>query len=370
MLVHSADPNVSTTRIPAAIALCAIALSASVLAAQATDTTTSIRLNGFVDTYYAYDFSRPADGERRFTTQPVRHDEANVNLAWLGVTVTRTKVRARIALQAGTSVQSNYAAEPRRGATSGPEVGRFIQEGVVGVKLADRLWIDGGIYYSYLGLESWSSADNPIYTRSLVADFTPYYLSGVKLTWSPSPKVTAQLHVTNGWQNISENNRSKAVGARLDVAVSPSLTVSYANFIGNERPTGFGSVQRVFQQVMAKGTLPTGTQWQGQVDAGAQGAARWYGLVALARQPITDRVALTGRVERYADPDQAIISTGTDGFVANGASGGIDVNIDAGVYWRSELRGIRSTAALFPSGAAGTPKRTIGVLVTSLSFGF
>lgn len=356
----------SKLRISAALAVCA-----STLGAQAPDTTTKIRLNGFVDTYYAYDFTRPADGERRFTTQPVRHDEANVNLAWLGVTVERQKVRARLALQAGTSVQSNYAGEPRNGSTSGPDLARLLQEAVVGVKLADNLWVDGGIYYSYIGLESWSSSDNMAYTRSLVADYTPYYLSGVKLTWTVTPKLTAQFHATNGWQNISENNRSKAIGSRFDYAVSPSLTLSYANFVGNERPASSRSLLRVFNQVMAKGALPGGTQLQGQVDVGQQDGSDWYGLVAIARQPITPRVALVGRVERYSDPDQVIIGTGAaNGFVGNGASAGLDVTLDTGVRWRSELRGIRTSAALFPEGAAGRPTRTNGVLVTSLSFAF
>ena len=62
-----------------------LAIGISTLGAQSTDTTTKLRLTAFVDTYYAYDVNRPADGERRFTTQPVRHDELNVNLAWLGV---------------------------------------------------------------------------------------------------------------------------------------------------------------------------------------------------------------------------------------------------------------------------------------------
>jgi Putative beta-barrel porin-2, OmpL-like. bbp2 len=349
----------------------AFILSAVSLAAQAPDTTTKVRLNGFVDAYYAYDFTRPADGERRFTTQPVRHDEANVNLAWLGVTVERQKVRARVALQAGTSVQSNYAGEPRNGSTSGPDVARFIQEAVVGVKLSDNVWVDGGIYYSYIGLESWSSSDNMVYTRSLVADYTPYYLSGVKLNWAVTQKLTAQFHVTNGWQNISENNRSKAFGSRLDYTVSPALTLSFANFFGNERPSGSPNVLRVFNQVMAKGTLPGGTQWQSQVDVGQQGDSDWYGLVAIARQPITPRVAVIARVERYADPDQVIVGTNaTTGFVGNGASAVLDVTLDTGVRWRSELRGIRTTDALFPEGAAALPMRTNAVLVTSLSFAF
>ncbi len=287
------------------------------------------------------------------------------------MTVERQKVRARLAVQAGTSVQSNYAGEPRNGATSGPDLARLIQEAVVGVRLGERVWVDGGIYYSYIGLEGWSSSDNLTYTRSLVADFTPYYLSGVKLTWAVTPKLTAQIHGMNGWQNISENNRSKAIGSRFDYAVTPAITLSYANFFGNERPTGDRNVLRVFNQAMVKGALSGGLQWQGQVDVGRQDGSEWYGLVAAARQPITARVALTGRVERYSDPDQVILGTGTsDGFVGNGASAGLDVTIDSGVRWRSEVRGVRTTAPLYLEGDAQTPRRTNVMLVTSLGFAF
>ena len=355
-----------TTMLHVALVLCS-----ATLGAQVPDTSTRIRLSGFVDTYYAYDFNRPADADRRFTTQAARHDEANVNLAWLGVTIERRRVRARVAFQAGTSVQVNYAGEPRDGAISGPDVARFIQEAVVGVKLADNVWVDGGIYLSYIGLESWSSSDNPTYTRSLVADYTPYYLSGARLTWVATPRLTAQLHVVNGWQNISESNRNSALGARLDYAVSRSLTLAYASFIGNEQPRGTPASLRVFNQVMAKGTLPSGTQLQGQVDIGQQGGSDWYGLVMIARQPLTPRIAIVGRVERYADPDQVILRTNLlSGFVGNGASAGVDVTIDGGARWRSELRGIRTTKELFFDSGASLPTRTSAVVVTSLSFGF
>jgi hypothetical protein len=353
------------------LAIIAVAALAPVLPAQATDTTTRIALHGFVDAYYAYDFGRPADRERRFTTQPVRHNEANVNLAWLGVTAERERVRARVALQAGTSVQANYAGEPRRGTTSGADVSRFLQEGVVGVRLASTVWIDAGVYLSYIGLESWSSSDNPTYTRSLVADYSPYYLSGAKLTWQPTKRLTAQLHVMNGWQNISENNSSKAVGGRIDYAVSPMLTLSYANFVGNEQPDGSRSHVRLFNQVMAKGRLPTATDWQAQLDVASEDRSDWYGVVVIARHPLSSRVTVVGRVERFSDPDQRVLSTGlAAGFVANGASVGIDVEVDRGVKWRSEFRGTRADAALYPVASSPRQQRGNSLLVTSLSLAF
>ncbi len=359
------------TKVRVLVFSCLLLVTPAGTQAQAPDTTTRLRLNGFVDTYYAYDFTRPADGDRRFTTQPARHDEMNVNLAWLGLTVERPRSRARIALQAGTSVQANYAGEPRNGTVSGPELARIIQEGSVGARLSRTVWLDAGIYASYIGLEGWTSGDNPTYTRSLVADYSPYYLSGARVTWTASPRVTAQLHVMNGWQIISENNRGKAVGSRVDVAVSPAVTVSYANFVGTEPQVGRSGAMRLFNQLMARGQLAGGTQWQGQVDVGQQDGQHWSGLVAIVRQPLTSRIALSGRLERFNDRSQVIITTGhSDGFIGTGGSVGMDVALESGVRWRSEVRAIRTTADLFPDGITARPVDFNRLLVTSLSVAF
>ena len=63
-------------------------------------------------------------------------------------------------MQAGTSVQANYASEPTLGTVSGPDLARNIQEAYVGYRVTDKLWIDEGIYFSHIGFESWISRDN------------------------------------------------------------------------------------------------------------------------------------------------------------------------------------------------------------------
>src|SRR5262249_60491425 len=75
------------------------------------DTSRHVAWSAFVDTYYAYDFGRPATFDRVFTTQAERHDEFNVNLAYIAAALTSNRIRGRVALQAGTSVQANYAGE-------------------------------------------------------------------------------------------------------------------------------------------------------------------------------------------------------------------------------------------------------------------
>ena len=374
--------------------LAALSLAAGVPVQRATsqgtptDSTPKVTFGAFVDGYFAWDAGRPPSLDRSFaggalfTTQPARHNEFNINLAFVEVKLDAPHYRGRLALQTGTSVQSNYFGEPTTGSISGPGLGRMIQEAVVGVKVADNLWVDGGVFYSHMGMESWASRDNPTYTRSLVAEYSPYYQSGVKLTWTPTSKLTAQVDIVNGWQNISENNTGKAAGVRVDFAVTPSSTLSYYNLFSNEA----GSRLRIFNGIGAKHTSGKLTL-VGELDAGSQsrpsngsGSSSWYGWAAIARVQTSPRVAVIGRLEGYTDRDQVIIATGSrtvgtnvvgnPAFRGAGASVGVDVAPYPRVSWRTELRGWQNADAVFPDGANLVPKKQSVFAVTSLALSF
>jgi hypothetical protein len=343
---------------------------------QATDTSIAVTFGGFVDSYYAYDFNRPASFDRSFTTQPARHNEFNVNLAYVDVRLNADRLRGRIALQAGTAVQSNYAGEPRIGSVSGPDLSRFLQEAFIGYQLAPGLWVDAGIFYSNAGMESWVSRDNLTYTRSLVADYSPYYSAGVKATWQATHAVSVRLDVVNGWQNISESNAAKGVGARIDFTPSSSATMSYYNYLGSEP----GSLLRTFNGIGAQARLTKRLRLLAEIDVGTQeksdtvggGHSVWHGGTFVARFQATRRVALAVRAERYDDADQVIIPTGSlDGFRASGASLGVDVAPRGRLLWRNELRAYEGSNAVFPrrADARGISKRDAFV-VSSLALTF
>jgi hypothetical protein len=350
--------------------------STNAVAPSPADTAVTVSFGGFVDSYYAYDFGRPANFDRPFTTQAERHNEFNVNLVWVEAKVSGPRVRGRLALQAGTSVQSNYGGEPAIGTVSGPSLSRIIQEAVAGYQITPTLWVDGGIFLSHIGMENWTSRDNPTYTRSLSFDFTPAYESGVKLTWQATPKLSALITVVNGWQNISENNQDKAVGTRLDYARSSSTTFSYYNFVGNEVSS---SRLRVFNGVGFKSGLTSAFTLQGNVDYGTQqqvatGSSSWWSAGLIGKLQVTPVVGISGRAERYQDPDQVIVVTGTPGgFKATMASLGLDVSPlgNTRVLWRSELRGTWAGDPIFPnrSASTGVSKRNT-LLVTSLALTF
>jgi putative OmpL-like beta-barrel porin-2 len=362
-----------------------LALPGAVHAQGAPPDTAKITFGGFVDGYYAWDFGRPPSFDRSFaggtlfTTQPARHNEFNVNLAFIEAKLDAPRVRGRLALQAGTSVQSNYSGEPTNGSIAGPSLARHLQEAYAGVKLGNSVWLDAGVIYSHMGMEGWVSRDNPTYTRSLVAEYSPYYQSGARITWAASPTVTAQLDVVNGWQNTSENNSGKGAGVRLDLTPTSSTTLSYYNFFSDEA----GNRLRTFNGVGAKVTSGRMTLVS-EFDLGTQGkssgdgrSATWYGLTAVGRAQVTPTVSVSGRVERYDDKNQIIVSTGAradgttnDAFRVNGGSIGFDVSPQPRVLWRTELRAFANKSAIFPDGATGEPNKVSAFVVSSLAVTF
>ena len=319
-----------------------------------------------MDTYYAYDFGRPRSHDRAFTTQAARHDEFNVNLAHVEARYQAPRVRGRLALQAGTSVQFNYAGEPDTLAAQ-PNYLPLVQEATLGVNVTPSLWIDAGIFFSHIGSESWISADNPTYTRSLAAEYSPYYEAGVRATLQVAPSITAQLNVVNGWQNIAETNHDKAAGVRLDWVADPRLTFSYSNFLGREVRAADGAQGvRFFNDFIARVTPNERTLLVGTVDVGTQEGDSWYAASLVGRYQVVPAVAVNGRVERFDDEEGVV----APGLRTNGASLGVDVARGAAL-WRTELRTFfGADEAIFPSRGEDGLGRSSTALVTSLSVRF
>jgi hypothetical protein len=331
---------------------------------KAEESTSGVTWGAFLDTYYAFDFNQPAAGlNRTFTTQPARHNELNINLAYIEAKVERDRVHGRVAFQVGTSVELNYAAEVQNDGS--PSMLRHLQEAYVGYQLGEKTWIDAGIMFSHIGLESFISKDNLSYTRSLVADYSPYYQTGIRLTHDFTDRLKGQLLLLNGWQNILEKNAGKAAGSSLSYSLSPEITVVYNTFFGKE--LGFRQFHDLLIKYNPSESWSLGLQGdyghETQTVAGASGA--WYGFALVGKYQWTRPVALTSRIERYSDP-QAIM-TGVD-FRTWGASLGVDITLYQNIWWRTEVRKFSSAKPVYISDSGFKTRDTF--FVTSLSTAF
>ncbi|MDX2003294.1 MAG: porin [Chitinophagales bacterium] len=309
--------------------------------------TVKLTFNGVVDVFYGYDINQP-DGKSRpgFLYSYNRHNEFNVNFAMLRAKLEHDRVRASVALMAGTYANANLSAEP---ATL-----QHVFEANAGLRIAKGLWADAGIFASHIGFESAIGKDNWTLTRSIAADNTPYYLSGLKLTYGINDHWTVGALVCNGWQNIQETagNSNKAAGTWVTYT-NNKVTLNYSTFIGNEKPDTakqyrvFHNVYGIFK-ITPKLGLITGFDIGMQQTVAQDSWDVWFNPTLILRYAFTDKLAMAARGEFYHDKQGVIIGTGTpNGFQTFGASLNLDYSPIEYVMLRIESRVFKSKDDIF-----------------------
>ncbi|GAB4012635.1 porin [Spirosoma migulaei] len=354
--------------------------------AQITDTTktavpsSGLTVSGYIEAYYSHDFTAPKTSQERpgFLYNHKRNREVNVNLAFLKGAYASERVRANLAIQVGTYAQYNYAAEQG--------LMKNIYEANAGVKLSKTkdLWLDAGIFSSHIGFESAISKDCWTLTRSILAENSPYYLSGAKLTYNTANgKWTLLGSVLNGWQRIAKlpGYSGPAVSTQVQYRPSPKVTLNWSTFIGSDRPDSLKQ-GRFFNNFYAI-INPTGKF--GVIlgfDIGADrkpigqtgnrvgtGSYVWYSPVVIARFATSDKSYVAGRVEYYNDKNGVIISTGTaNGFQTLGYSLNYDYAILPNALFRIEGKVYNSKDAIFEK--ENGLSKTNASLTTSLAISF
>ncbi len=333
--------------------------------------TPKLTFGAFADVYYLYEFLEPADHQRPgFVYAHSRHNEFALNNAVLSAAYAADRVRGNLGLHTGTYVGRNYAAE----GLDGSEVLKLVYQANAGVRLAKGLWLDAGIMPSHIGYESALSIDNPTLTRSLMADNTPYYETGAKLTWDVSGKLTVSGLVLNGWQRIVETDQNKAIGTQVQYKPAKSVLLNSSTFLGREGTRryfhNFYGVFDFTDQVTLMAAFDIG--WQ-QV-TGSPGAYKtWYNPNLIVRFKPTNRVAVAGRVEYYHDPENLIVPAtvlGDGSAVAGFQTWALSLNVDylpvPGVALRLEGKLYTSKNDVFLRKGAATG--TTELVAASLAF--
>jgi hypothetical protein len=345
----------------------AILLITSTAFAQPPDSIT-VKWSGFVDTYFMYDFNNlPNNMASHPFTQPRRHNEFNINLAHIEVDLNSPNIRGVLALHGGTAVQGNYAAE-----ASVYQLAPLIHQAWAGYRVANNLWVDAGVYPAPYGFESWMSKDNKTYTRSIVADYSPYYQTGIRATWTPSEVFTAGINIINGWQNMAETNTDKAVGLTIGYTPSSTISFTYNNFIGNEMPAGTSAALRIYHNLCTRLSVNNDLQFDLTTDYGTQKKdnvdASWLGFALIGKYQFTPVVSATLRGEYYKDEHQIILVTGsTDGFDGLGVSANIDFQCSSQLVWRTEVRMLKNKTKIFNSEDGSTDRSSFIVSSLALS---
>lgn len=333
----------------------------------------ALKFSGYIETYYAYDFGQPESNTRPgFIYSYNRHNEVALNLGFIKAAYDNGTVRGNLALMAGSYANANLAAEE--------STLKNVYEANVGVKLSRtaNLWIDAGIFASHIGFESAIGKDCWTLTRSILADNSPYYESGAKLSYtSPSGKWFVSGLVLNGWQRIQrvEGNKTLAFGHQLTYKPNAKVTLNSSSFVGNDKPDAdkrmryFHNLYGTFQLTDKFGLTAGFDIGAEQKSKDSESYSSWYSPVLIARYAISDKFAIAARGEYYADKDGVIIATGTDnGFQTFGYSLNFDYNIYSNVVWRVEARTFNSKDDIFLNNNDPSQNNTFVATALAISF--
>ncbi len=193
-----------------------------------------IAFSGYVDIYYSYDFGKPDNHTRPgFIYNYNKSNEMNLNLGMVKVNYAKENVRGNFALMAGTYPQYNMAGEQG--------LLKNVYEANVGVRISKdkNLWVDAGVMSSHIGFESAIGKDCMTFTRSILAENSPYYDTGVKIGYtSASEKWYLAAMYLNGWQRIEkvDGNQTPAFGTQITYKAVSGVVLNWSTYVGNEQP--------------------------------------------------------------------------------------------------------------------------------------
>jgi hypothetical protein len=346
------------------------------MAANGQDTTkksNDLTITGYAELYYGYDFNKPANNNRPgFVYSHNRHNEVNLNLGFIKANYDNGAIRANLALMAGTYANANLAAEPG--------VFKNVYEANAGVKLSQKanLWIDAGIFASHIGFESAVSKDCWVLTRNIASDNTPYYESGVKITYTINDnKLTLSALYLNGWQRINrqDGNSKPAGGLQIFWKPTDKITLNYSNYLGTEGADSvrvrrfYNNFYGVFQFTKALGLTAGFDYGLQQQSKSSSNYHHVLSPVAIARYQFADKWAAAGRVEYYQDKNGVFIGTGTpNGFKTTGYSINLDYAPMTNALIRLEGKIFDSKDALFTRDGNAVNKNAIVTASFAVSF--
>jgi hypothetical protein len=362
---------------PILVMMFILILNASVqkaICGQMIDTAHTLSFSGEVDTYFLYDFNKQPNNELPgYFYNYRRTNEFSVNIAMIRAQYSAPRYRCNFALMAGLYPQYNLSGEQ--------ELMRSIYEASVGFALDEEktLWIDGGIMPSYIGFESALVQDNWTLTRDLPSEATPFYFSGIRLTYQPDEHFSMLAMLNNGWQRIRRVGGSSHLSFGTEIMYKPStsLLFNWSTFIGSDDPDSIGRT-RIFNDFYATWSVSKKVQMTIGFDIGYQSPRAesnrssddiWYSPVLLLRFKPTEQWAMVFRTEYFYDPYSVIVATETpNGFQVGGSSVTLEFIPIPNTSLRLESRWFESVDKIFTN--KGLPSTVMSFLAFGMSVKF
>jgi hypothetical protein len=259
-----------------------------------------IQVGGYFEGYYEYGANQPAAGNR-FRGYDSAENQLTLDLAEISFSGAVEDFSFIADLDFGSFAETNDTNESSR----------HLGQGVLSWKPKDsRFSFDFGKMYTHLGFETAKARENWQFSRSnLYLYGIPFWHTGVAAhaDWIAS-QFSTSLYLYNGWNSLTDTNRSKTAGAQVKWTVGGAALVY--NVVGGPEKANDEADWRIVHDVNATYSISKGFDVALDGIAGSERnsagdgtrPARWSAGTAAVRVGLgTDFIS--PRFEIYRDTD-------------------------------------------------------------------
>ncbi len=315
-----------------------------------------LQIGGYVSTYFsANDDDNLPNGFVQFPTLEPRKDQFSLNMALISMSYKSQNVRGSIILHYGDVPESSW-----------PKTFNLIQEANGGFRIFKKLWFDAGFFKTHIGIESFQPRENIASSMSIMNFYDPYFLSGAKLTYMASSKLTLQVSAFNGYNEYLDNNKNKAFGFTAIYNANKNLTFTYNFLTSDETPDSVTiKHQRFYNNFYSTYTnnkltvgvdLNFGIQ-QNSLKSDVTQPGFVYGALVVAKYHILKQLAPYARLDEFSDPNQILSGSLDIGNYIDGTTLGLEYMPYKGVSFSAEWRVLESDKLIFRQGNKMTNRR-------------
>lgn len=193
----------------------------------------------YLDASYVLNFNFPENHLWRNRATAVRHNEFAPNMALAYIrkdTSESSRWGMELGVQGGYDSQ-NFAFLPGEREVSGADTLRQVHRANVSylAPVGKGLTITAGLFNSLIGYESLYAKDNANYTRSWIADNTPYLMFGVNAKYPVTDDLMVTAFIVNGYYHLSHPNDQPSYGGQWAYKATPRLTLTQTLYGGPDQ---------------------------------------------------------------------------------------------------------------------------------------
>ena len=299
-----------------------------------------LSISGWMDTYYT--ISNLTDVHKNnyamFIPSLVSNTNlkmVDINLAYVDFRYATDRLKIRLVPAFGRYMDNNY---------EGFSSLNNLMEGSLGVKPWSKkdVWIEAGLIGSPFTNENPVSRDHIMYTRSLAAEFSPYYLTGAKITSPLNKHIKGSLYLLNGWQTINKNSSMpSAFASQIEFTLNNNNLINW-NVYYQDRDTDtrlFSDIYWIgsngrwkFSSCLYAGNDEKKVPQLTPPSSLFQRNGFWCSANFATSYAITTNTNLSARVEYYQDLHKNVEGT------VRGAALGVNRKLFNQLYWRTECK--------------------------------